>query len=131
MIAICVLFLYLHVNKQHFLYDNDYIWLSAIIFLFTLLAVIDFVFNRYTVITVFDTHLDVKAILTGKSNKIYYYQIQSITLKPIKNKVSAGYYNLIIQYDNNKTLTLDSDKIQNFYELKAQINIQYMKAKGL
>lgn len=128
-IGIISLFLYFYQTYDKTIFKNGLIWILAFIFIYTLLNTIDLIFNQYKSITLYEHHVIIKILITGKIFEIKYKQINELKLIPIKNKLNNGYYELVVHYESSNIFKFNSFEYENFNELKNHINSQYLKSR--
>jgi len=119
-LGLCIKFS-IHDGKIDFL--NGLFWLACLFFIFMIVYLINFLGDELKSISLTETTIEIKYILTKEHVSILYTDIikfnsHHITSGSSVGQISDGYSDLVIELKNGESITFDEDQYKNFLELK-------------
>jgi hypothetical protein len=126
------LFLYMTFDNGQFDYLNGLFWIAVMGTILLTLNVLYFMFNELKQLTVIDEGIEIKYLLTRKTDLIRYNEIMSFATRRIRQRQGAGssdgYFEFQIHLPNDRVISFDEDQFDNYDEIKNQINFYRKKS---
>jgi hypothetical protein len=129
LISLCV---YYSINNGKLDYKSGLLWIAIIITIYGIFALLTFFHSELMQLTITHNEISVRHLLTGKITLFNFGEIIDFKTRNITTSrgegISDGYYELTIEFTNERFITLSEDQFANYKELKNNIYLGWRNA---